>query len=452
MAEKTLKCDDLTYLEDLELFKNEVAFKIRQPEYTVKESYMEYKGLDENGLRVITDSKEYMDNITDYTYKFKVDDNFIQTFKGNGPAIFTYLKPAINSTKYIINRESKSIGYQISTGDIKNCTKLVTHVIFDKKTEEFSRITTEFFKGDDKCGENPYLNMLNEIRMTGTEGIYLLGVETRTMFDKDGNIENYLVGNGKYAYTNTGDFICVNMEYTYSSTPDNRSNIIPRCKFENDVLKVEFYQKAFPHHVLSEEVFKEDTENECLILLSTHRENAETRFYYRDDNTISYIHEFTSSENNHYSVSGTTNCPLSADFFMFDEYQKNITFGKNPYFDNIYQSNYFNDAMLTHTTIENVTIGDESGVEIASYQYKNAGLCYFSQKYIDNHSSESKELCKYKEGTLNNGNIVIESVIAAEPSYPRDPKSIFYRCVELDKVGKNIVSDYKALVVLHKER
>ena len=52
-----------------------------------------------------------------------------------------------------------------------------------------------------------------------------------------------------------------------------------------------------------------------------------------------------------------------------------------------------------------------------------------------------------------NGNKIIESCIPAEPLFPIDKKSIFYRAVEIGtNNGKEyIASDYRALVVMQKE-
>lgn len=445
---KTLKCDDLTYLEDAKLFKDKIAFKLRDEDYTVKESYMEYK-YEKEKIR-ISDSRCYGDNITDF--EIVVDDtNLIGQYKGEGPVIFNYRKPPIRSNKWIINREAKSIGYKKSTGDIMNCTKTVDHIIFDKRTEGISRITKEFYKGNEKDGENPRLNMFVEVRFTDEDTnnvVFLHGVETRTSFDQDGNIEDMTTGLGTYAFMNTGELICVSMMYTFMSSEDDKRNVIPRLIEEMEdgevpVYYVEFYQKEHPEIVLATEKFIANDENKELYIIESKVGNTVTTFNPVDG--MSYTSEFTDSDGYKYQVRGKTGYPLSSDYFVFDEYKGIKSFSMISYFDNIYETEYNGDAFLNTTTLELVSITKDGKIDKLINYSSDCGH-YFSQHLRINHGSNVDEnLCYTNKLTLPNGNILKESVINADPL---NPKSVFYEAVEYDK-DDIMVSRYRALAVKH---
>lgn len=449
---KTLKCNDLTYLEDAPLFKDKVAFKINDEEYTVKESYSEYKK--EKDYLHILESKCYDNNITDFDIKV-INGNCIQSYKSEGPAIFSYRKPPANSTKFIINREAKSIGYKISTGDIMNTTKMVDHIIFSKKTEELMRITKEFYKGSKEDKDNPKLNMIIDIRITGTEATgntFLIGEETRTFFDKDGNIEELVIGDTKYAYTSTGEFICIDFKFTYTSSPDHKRLVIPKLVQENIGEEVgyyvQFYQKENPDVILASEYFIEDFNNDCLVLVSSDINGKKTEFKHTELG-IEFVSKFTDSNGKIYTTSGITNYPLSSDFFVFDEYQKNITFTMTPYFNNIYETEFFGDALLTNTYLKSISVENEDGTKERLIHYNYDGI-YKSQKYVFKFGANTnKEICLRADTMLPNGNILRESIINADPL---SGKSIFYEAAEFDKTDESKVSSYKALIVKHIDR
>ena len=439
---KTLKCNDLTYLEDAPIFRNKVAFKLKDDGYTVKESYCEYKY--EKDITHIKESKCYGDNITDYDIKVK-DGVVIESYKAEGPAIFTYRKPAVNSTKYIINREAKSIGYKISTGDIMNTTKSVDHIIFDKNGDMKS-VTKEFFKGKEKDGENPRLNMTINIRITDYGEIFIRGVETRTSFDDDGNIEDLFIGDATYVYADTGEFICVDFKPNYMSSDDDKRIVIPRLINENiDEYRVEFYRKEAPKEILATEWFVNNDNSDGLTIKKMSVGNKIITF----DKANLFTAKLTDSDGNIYEVSGTTLFPLSSDFFTFDEYQKNISFAMTSYFDNIYEPSFFGDALLTVTTINEVHI-IKDGKTHKRIVYNWNGY-YNSQKVVEKFGNEvDEELCETNESILPNGNKLIESLIQADPL---NPKSIFYEAVEFDKDGGlSPVSAYRALAVKHIDR
>ena len=462
---KVLKCDDLLWLQDAPLFKEEVAFKIKQDEYTVKESYQEYKETDKYGFRTVTDSKCYLNNITDYTYSIREEDNVLNSYKGDGPAIFTYMKPFTNSTSHIINREFKSIGYKTSTGDIQNCTKLMTHIVYQKTTGEFERIMNEFFKGNEKDGENPVLNKLVELKFYGYndyDDIFERAIETRTMFDRDGNIEDYLVSDNKYCRTEMGDLICVDTKVKYSSTGDNDRNIIPKLVMSEDdpsTFTVQYYQKINKAIVLSKERFKINEEDATVRLIESITGFGDgkrtTTFDYNklDKDGNPEYRSVIRTDSEVCTIIGYTNSPVSADYFTYDKYKNNITVGMNSYFSNIFQVEYLGAAMLTNSYITEATIRDNNlmGNIKCKYTYeRNDHGQYISQNYLSDYQKESKELAKTKVSKLPNGHDLVESVILAEPMYPKRVKSIFYQANEVDDKNE-LISSYSALVVKHKE-
>ena len=95
------------------------------------------------------------------------------------------------------------------------------------------------------------------------------------------------------------------------------------------------------------------------------------------------------------------------------------------------------------------------------YEYDNYGIItkqLFIVHHIDNETQTSYEgernMCKYNSKTLPNGNKFIESMILAEPVYPLNKKSIFYRAVEISKNEDGveyISSDYRAVMITHKD-
>jgi hypothetical protein len=457
---KTLKCNDLTYLEDAPIFKDKVAFKLKDEGYTVKESYSEYKY--EKDITHIKESKCYGDNITDYDIKVK-DGVVIESYKAEGPALFTYKKPATHSTKYIINREGKSIGYKISTGDIMNTTKTVDHIIFSKKSEEMMKITKEFFKGKASDGDNPRLNMLIDIRITNSDDMFIHGVETRTSFDADGNIEDLFIGNTIYTYADTGEFICVNFEPIYMSSDDDKRIVIPRLVAahfkgvvdtheenaeDNTNFSIEFYRKEAPKEVLATEYFVWDDETEGFRIEKISVGNKETIFIKIGKSSYTYDSTLTDSDGNTYQVTGRTLFPLSSDFFMFDEYQENISFAMTSYFDNIYETEFFGDALLSKTTIDTVII--KKNDEIYKQIIYDWNTYCASQKVVCKFGKEvEEELCITDSMTLPNGNKLVESLVQADPL---NPKSIFYEAIEFDSNNFDIISSYKALAVKHIDR
>ena len=125
----------------------------------------------------------------------------------------------------------------------------------------------------------------------------------------------------------------------------------------------------------------------------------------------------------------------------------------NSYFSNIFQVEYLGAAMLTNSYITEATIRDNNlmGNIKCKYTYeRNDHGQYISQNYLSDYQKESKELAKTKVSKLPNGHDLVESVILAEPMYPKRVKSIFYQANEVDDKNK-LISSYSALVVKHKE-
>lgn len=459
---KILKCDDLLWLQDAPLFREEVAFKIKLGEYTVKESYQEFKEV-KDGFRTVTDSKCYLNNITDYTYSVRDEDKVLNSYKGDGPAIFEYVKPYTNSTAHIVNREAKSIGYKTSTGDIQNCTKLMSHIIFEKSavSSNYKRITNEFFKGNDKDGENPVLNRLLELNFYGyeDEDNFMKALETRTLFDRDGNIEDYLISDNLYCQTEMGELICVNSKFKYSSTGDNDRNVIPRLirsDKDNTLFTVEYYQKANRAVVLSSEIYKLNREEGTVRLVETtvgfgDHKRVTTFLYDKldEDGNIAYISTID-TDGKSCCIKGYTNSPVSADYFVYDKYKDDITVGMNSYFSNIFRAEYLGAAMLTYSYITEAVIAEGSTIKSKyTYQRNNHGQ-YISQMYACDYKEGITELSKIKTSKLPNGHDLVESVILAEPMYPKHTKSIFYQANEVNDKDE-LISSYTALVVDHKE-
>ena len=443
---KTLECDELDFLSDLPLFKSKVASKIYEDEYTVKESYQEISKEKEDDRIVlkIHEDKCYDDRITKFTIKLVPETNVILSYKADGPAVFNYAKPFTNSTRSIMNRESGGTGYKISTGEIMNCTKVWNNLIFSKTEDgKLLYMTREFFKGGEKDSNNPPLNTLTNIAFDYDENdIIMNGTLQETMYDKDGNIEEYFKADTKYADVDSGEMICVDIDYNYISADSIKRNIIPTladCDLEKGKVVVEFVRKEDTKKVLSTETF-EINEDGNLVPVKL-ESGFGTINIDRESGKYICISEVDGKK---YSIVGSTNFPLSGDIFTFSEFKGSTSMSMNSYFDNIYEAQYGGEVFLTKNDIYSVDIDQ---TYFYHYYYDDYGI--IKTQAFKAQNTEWIEMGSYGESTLPNGNKIIESVVLAEPVYPINKKSIFYRAVEIDKDGE-IASDYRALIIKHK--
>ena len=458
MAERVLKCDDLTYLEDLPIFSEKVNFKIHNEEYVTKESYQEYEYKDHEIK--INKSDCFGNNITDTIVKLDDMSCGVISYKTEGPAIFSYNKPITRSTRTILNREAKSIGYKISTNEIMNATRVVKHMFFDKITDEPIMLTKEFFKSDEKGKEDAPLNSITTIHFTddpAPDGLKA-GIEEFTMFDKDGNIEEYTKSENLYGLTITGEWITLNVDYKYTSCDDYKENIIPQySELEDGKIEVSYIKKSRPYDQIAVERFIVNNEN-LLVPIYLKSEFGET--FIDEIDTVYGMFPYTTKytiDDKSYSVTGMVNYPLSGDLFSYNKYKEVLSMSKLSYFDNIYESDnglecFYNQNRITNAYFEKDNddeVGDKFKARY-SYHYDDYGVINIinmeSIKGID-------QVCNYKESKLPNGNKIIESCIPAEPLFPMDKKSIFYRAVEIGKKDgtEYIASDYRALVVMQKD-
>lgn len=453
MSEKILKCDDLNYLEDLEVFSKYVLGKIRLDNYTVKESYSKISKEKEDGEKYIkiNEDKCYDNKITSFIIKVNPNDNSIISYKADGPAIFNYVKPYTKSTPYISNREAMSIGYKVSTGDIMNTTKVFDHLIMDKVNNYPLYMTKEFFKGDEKDEDHPHLHTIINTRFifdNEEESLYSHAVEELTTIDNDGNILDFTKANVIYASTVQGENIKINHKYKYTSSENDKDNIYPKLDIlDENSIKVTYIRMRDPYNILGEEHFS-ITDNKTLSPTYINNQFAEI---FIDDNTRCTAK--TRIDDTLYNVESDCNFPLSGDIFMFSEYKGNATFAMSSYFNNIYDTQVGGLVFLTNNSIYRISAIDNSleNKEKYSidYEYDNYEIIN-SQLYKFGDTEE--ELCKYNNTEkLPSGNTIIESCIFAEPTFPINKKSIFYRAVEIDRHTDEIVSDYRALIVNQKD-
>ena len=457
MDQKILKCDDLTYLEDLPVFKEKVNFRIHDKDYVVRESYQEIE-LDKNedGLFIkISEDKCYDDKITTYITKLDPNNNSVISYKADGPAIFAYTKPIARSTRTILNRESKSIGYKASTGEKKNTTRVNRHLVFNKTDDYLLEMSKEFYKGNEDDEDNIPLNNTSyvsfdttdlEVEMSGL----LKGTEVIYGYDKDGNIEEHTISYNTYGTTVSGELITLDVNYNYTSSDDYKRNIIPQYDLTDGIYTVRYIQKEKPFITLSTEKFIMNEDKE-LVIQSIDSKFGHLEFtYIPEDNSFNYTATLEVDENEKYVLKGNCKFPLSGDFFSVDNYKDNVTLAKVAFFNNIYETDNGLDCFLNENKLHEATI-DKKGDHIKYTFLLNDYDVIKSANIRHNHGMD--ETCTYKESKLPNGNRIIESCIPAEFKFPIDKKSLFYRALEIgtDNGNDYIASDYRALVVLQKD-
>lgn len=454
--DKKVYCDELDYLSDLPIFKDKVNFKIHDKEYVVKESYQEV-GLEKKDDEIylkINEVKCYDNKETKYIIKLDPTNNNIISYKGDGPALFTYVKPITRSTRTIINRESKSLGYKLSSGELMNATKVNRHMVFSKTNDELIRMSKEFFKGNEDDEDHPPLNTITNVEFIDNpddiEG-FKYGIETIFMFDKAGNIEEHTVANTIYGQTISGELITLDTDYKYTSSDDYKRNIIPQLEVkDNNEYAIRYIQKENSFITLATETFKMN-EDHLLIPLSVESKFVTAQFFLLNDGSFDCTTKVYGKDNNIddfiYTIESNTKFPLSADYFAFSNYKGDISLAKNSFFNNIYETDngiecFMNENRLISATIEENNKEIKYNFTLDEYEIINS--CSIT---IDNKISN--DVCIYKESILPNKNKIIESCIPAEFKFPVDKKSLFYRAVEIgNDNGKDyVVSDYRALIV-----
>ena len=473
MANKILCCDDLTYLEDLPVFDSKVNFKIHDEHYTVKESYKEFKdakqGDKDEGLVKIIEKTSFDNKITEFNIKIDPSDNSIVSYKCDGPATFAYTKPITRSARTIFNRESKSIGYKASTGELMNCTRLVRHIFFDKVTDKISALTKEFFRGDEKDGENPPLNSIthseiikdkknsnddfekrfNDIGLYNAETVY-------TMFDKDGNIEDYYKTLDIIGETIQGELIVLDTDFIYTANDDYKEIIIPQMDVDpgaelfdeyssSMLLVIRYIKKSKPFVTLCTEKFM--LKDGSLIPIFIESNGTE---YLLDFNDIENKYSYTAKsviDDEEFIIEGETLFPLSADMFSITKYKGIISTAMNSYFNNIFETDNGTESFYNKNKLKSAKIKLTNNEVTFDYEYDQFDIIK-SMKMTNKNKTE--ELCIYQVSKLPNGNEIIESAIYAEPSFPINKKSIFYTATEVSN-GYHIESQYSCLIINQKD-
>lgn len=466
MAEKEKKYlyKDLNNLMLSKIFTDNVAFKLTSGEYTTHESHQiiapdiisSNEGEEDSGFLTVKFDSCY-DNIeSTYNLVLNPEDNAIINYKFESPYMYSYAKPYTKSNKDIINRETKSIGYK-DNGDIINSSRELYHLIFSKNTNsKLINIYKEIFKGNEKDKEDPKLNSIINIRFNYTKEelsdefapLFLKGYEEYTLLDRNGNIEDHTKANTLYADTSCGETICVDKYFDYMSSKSDNEIIIPTMvRLNEDNIRIEYIRKADEKNVLSYEDFYIETDG---TLTPTFIKNnmGEIKIERKDD-TYQYIATME-NEGNTYIVEGECNYPLSCNIFSFSYYRHILGFASLPYFDQLYCTDINGEVFLVKNKLNSVTINDGTNNHHVTYKYDEYGMI-ISQEYISN-SNIVFEGCKYSTRELDNGNKLIESMILAEPVFPINKKSIFYRCIEItNEDGKEYISsDYRTVAITHK--
>ena len=440
---------DIENLKDSSIFKDNVLFKLTSGEYTTYEYYQDiFKDEDEESKFLNIKFDSCYDNIySSYDIVYNPEDDVIINYRFNSKYMYSYAKPYMNSNKHIINRETKSIGYK--NDEICNSSRELYHLIFSKnKNSKLININKEFFKGDENDGENPKLNTTINIRFEYEDGeiddeyspIFINGIEEYTLLDKNGNIEDHTKSRNVYADTSCGEMICVHKDFDYMSSKSDKDIIIPYMgESTEDKIKVNYIRKSDENVVLSyEEFYIED--DGTLTPIHIHNNMGDITIK-RDDKEYRYT---TVLENNNtkYTIEGSCNYPLSCNIFAFSLYRNILGFTSLPYFDALYHTDINGEIFIVKNKLYKALIEKDGNIYAYEYEYDENGV-------INKQLFNGKDVCKYNVSILENGNKFIESLILAEPVFPINKKSIFYRAIEVNDEGF-ILSDYRTVAISHK--
>lgn len=459
MAERVLKCDDLTYLEDLPIFSEKVNSKLHNEKYIVYEEYQEREyNKSDDGIEIkISGSNQFGDKINDYTLKIDPSNNSVISYKFEGPAMFSYIRPITRSSRTIFNRESKSIGYNTKTNEIMSGTRVVRHIFFDKVSDELIRVTKEFFKSSEKGQEDIPLNAITNIHLNkkteNDKDSFKYGTEEFTMFDVAGNIEEYNIADAIYGETISGEFITLNIDYKYTSSDDYKEIIIPQMNIVSDnKIQIRYIKKNKPYDDIATEEFDI---SEGGLLIPTYIKNLGIEYYltYIPENGSFDYRSVSVIDDETYEFCGNTFFPLSQDMLAYCKANENITLSLNSMFNNIYDIDNGLDCYYNSNKIKSAKFklnGDDADT-CFSYKYDDYGIINSVISTTKNGNEPIKELCKYQVSKLPNGHNIIESCFLIRPVFPYDKKSIFYIAAEISKNNDGkpyICSEYKVTAIV----
>ena len=468
---KDLVANDIDFLKDLPVFLNKVNFLINEGNSLVKESYRTFKdvekGEDEtcpNEHVIITDRKSYDGNITEYTIR-AIGDVIID-YHGTGPVIDTNVEQITCSEKDFYNRRSHDIGKELSTGEVKGSTIVDYHTKYiDVKEYRLPGfINMNVFKSDSRDPEHPTLDMVINTEFNYDDNkddtaTILLAREIRQRFHKNGDIYDYKRSNMKYGYDITGELIKMDTKAKELFEGDRR-DIVPRMKIdENGNYIVRYVSMDKPYNVHMIETYKLIEDTFILQHITNNDQNVEIDFEWLpegpsdpsiemfDDGCYEYTATYTSPEGDKCVVNGYINRPNSGDYFVYTSSKVGLSFSKLPYFQNIYSGEADGSYFLTNNIMTYARIFDKDNNPLAIYSYTYWNDILSRQYFQRNENDEQLEISTYDKTVLENGNVVYETCIFADPLIERNKKSIFYIMTEFDKDEEEIISQYRALVI-----
>ena len=461
---------ELENLNNSDIFKDNVLFKLTSGDYTTYEYHQSIEpdnDDEDNNFLLITFDSCYDNILSTYDIVYNPEDDVIINYKFNSKRMYSYAKPYTKTNKYIINRETKSIGYK-ENNEIRNSSRELYHLIFSKnKNSKLININREFFKGETEDGEDPKLNRLINIKFEYEDDeiddeyspVFINGIEEYTLLDKNGNIDDHTKARTIYADTSCGEMICVHKDFDYMSSRNDNEIIIPYMgESTENTIKINYIRKADESDILATEEFYIESDGTLTPTFIKNRD-GETNIE-RINDTYLYT-KVIEHENDKYIIEATCNYPLSGNIFSYSSYKGILGFAALPYFDALYHTEVNGEIFVVKNNINKATIEKGDNIYSFIYEYDNYGIItkqLFIVHHIDNETQTSYEgernMCKYNSKTLPNGNKFIESMILAEPVYPLNKKSIFYRAVEISKNEDGveyISSDYRAVMITHKD-
>ena len=228
-----------------------------------------------------------------------------------------------------------------------------------------------------------------------------------------------------------------------------------------DTIKINYIRKVDESDILATEEFYIESDGTLTPTFIKNRD-GETNIE-RVNDTYLYT-KAIEHENVKYIIEGTCNYPLSGNIFSFSSYKGILGFTALPYFDALYHTEVNGEIFVVKNNINKAIIEKENDKDsyIYTYLYDDYGIInkqIFTRRHVDENTYQQAfeqdiNMCKYNSIILPNGNKFIESMILAEPVFPINKKSIFYRAVEISKNEDGteyISSDYRAVMITHKD-
>lgn len=454
---KVLVADDLTFLEDLPVYSDRVAFLLHKEGNIVKESYREFKKVDKDKTcnsphMVITDTKGYDDKITKYT--IRAMDDVVIDYSGKGPAIETKLNQITCSDKDFYNRRSSDIGYKASTGEVMTTTTLDYHMGYEEVSRYHvpSFININAFRSIDSDPNHPLLDTSIDTLFFYDENklissTILLAREIRQRYRPNGDLYDFKKSNVKYGYDITGELIKIDAK-TKVQFEGDRNDICPRLKVDDEGLyHVRYVSMAKPYDIHVEEIYELAEDAFVLKKIINNDINVTIDFKWEDYEEYYYSAKHTSSDGTTATVTGFINRPTSGDMFMYSTDKHGLAFSKLSYFSNTYIGDADGSCFLINGNIEDTEITTKDGNTVTYiYDYDPDTDTYLSQYRKENNSKDGVELANVKRTVLPNGNTIIESAIYADPMIKKDKNTILYTATEVTE-DKVMVSQYKVLIV-----